>query len=116
MRQILKELNEETGITGSMVITPDGIMVAAALGPEYEEDVVAAFASSLLLSMKRGMGSLGKTNEMKTCTLNASEGKVVFLDMQNSYLVVVAPPDMKMDTKMQAIDQAMDRIKNRRVA
>ena len=116
MRQILKELNEETGIVGSMVITPDGMMAAAALGPEYEEDVVAAFASTLLLSLKRGMATLGKSEEMETCTLNASEAKVVFLDMKNSYLVVVAPPDMKIDTKMQAIDRAIDRIKNRRIA
>ena len=47
MREILNDLNQEEGIIGSMVITPDGIMVSAALGPTMEEDRVAAIVSSL---------------------------------------------------------------------
>ena len=63
MRQILNELNAETGITGIMVITKDGIMVAASLGQDLEEDAVAAFASSLLVSMKRGLTDLQAPGE-----------------------------------------------------
>ena len=116
MREILQELNQEAEIVGSMVITPDGIMVSAALGPQYEEDTVAAFASTLLLSLRRGLAPFSKENELATCTLNATEGKIVFLDMKNSYLVVFASTDTNLERRMPAIEKAMHRIMNRRVA
>ena len=97
MREILNVLNQQAGTTGSMVITPDGIMVAAALGPGFEEDAVAAFASSILLTFKRSLSSLCARGEMKTCTLNAAKSKVMFLDMKNSYLVLVADPSRPFD-------------------
>ena len=43
MREILQTLNQNADVLGSMVITPDGIMVAAALNSDLEEDKVAGF-------------------------------------------------------------------------
>ncbi len=116
MREILIELNKKIGAVGSMVITPDGIMVAASLGPDFEEDAVAAFASSLLLSLKKVLGSLKCQADMCLCTLNASNGKISFFNMQNSYLMVVAKSNIKIDTSVIAIQDAIHKIKNRRVA
>ena len=116
MREILKELNESTGTTGSMVITPDGIMVAAALNAELEEDAVAAFASSLLVSLKHGLVKLRTASSLTCCTLKASHGILMFIDMQNAYLVVVASPETKIDPSMPSIQEAVHKIKNRRVA
>lgn len=116
MRQILKELNEEADIVGSMVITQDGIMVAASLGKDLEEDALAAFASSLLVSMKRGLAETGAPGEIVSCTLKGEDGKISFFDMQNAYLVVVADSDTKLDDRAEAIQRAIESIKNRRVA
>ncbi len=116
MRQILKNLNESADIVGSMVITPDGIMVAAALGQGMEEDAVAAFAASLLVSMKRGLAKLRASSGLNSCTLIGAEGKIVFYDMENSYLVLVADPDTSLEPSAAAIDKAIYEIMNRRVA
>ena len=116
MRNILKALNEQTGTVGSMVITPDGIMVAAALNADFEEDTVAAFASSLLISLKRSLAKLGTTSGLTCCTLKASGGTVMFVDMQNSYLVVMAETDQKLDPNSPAVQDAIYKIKNRKVA
>ncbi|MBI4601086.1 MAG: roadblock/LC7 domain-containing protein [Planctomycetes bacterium] len=109
-------MNDEAGITGSMVITPDGIMVSAALGPELEEDAMAAFASSLLLSLKRALTSLRVPGSVKACTLNASKAKIMFLDMQNSYLVLVSETHKALDADAPAVVSAVQKITRRRIA
>lgn len=116
MREILKELNHSTGTNGSMVITPDGIMVASAFSAELEEDAVAAFASSLLVSLKRSLSKIQAAGGISCCTLRASSGSVMFVDMQNSFLVVVAAPDQELDPETSAVQDAIHKIKNRRVA
>jgi predicted regulator of Ras-like GTPase activity (Roadblock/LC7/MglB family) len=116
MRQILKELNEEAEFVGSMVITPDGIMAAAVLGRDFEEDAMAAFAASLLVSLKRGLVKLRAASGLTSCTLTGTSAKVVFFDMDNSYLVLVANVDSQVDARADAIQRAIHRIKNRRVA
>ena len=116
MRQILKELNEAAEVHGSMVITPDGIMVAAVLGEQFEEDSMAAFAASLLVSIKRGLAKLRAASGLQSCTLTGTSGKVVFYDMENSYLVLVAAADTSLDSKIDAIEHAIFEITNRRVA
>jgi len=116
MREILRQLNEKAGAVGSMVITPDGIMVAAVLGERFEEDAMAALASSLLLSLRRCLSTLGAKGSMKSCTLNASDGKVIFLDMSNSYLVVVADQNASLDGDADAIQDAIQEIGSRRIA
>ena len=116
MRQILKELNEDADITGSMVITQDGIMVAAALGRNLEEDTVAAFASSLLVSMKRGLAEVNAGSDVAACSLKGSNGKVSFFNMENSYLVTVTDRDTNLDSRAEAIQAAITKIQNRRMS
>ncbi|HZN58639.1 MAG TPA: roadblock/LC7 domain-containing protein [Planctomycetota bacterium] len=109
-------MNQETGISGSMVITPDGIMVAAALGPGFEEDSMAAFAASLLLSLKRNFSLLKTKGDLRSCSLNAANGKVMFYDMPNSYLVLVSDSDTEIDGNAAPIQEAIRKICNRRIA
>lgn len=116
MREILKKLNQDADILGSMVMTPDGIMVAAALSSGLEEDVVAAFASSLLITLKRSITQLKAASTFSFCSLNATQGKLVFFDMNNSYLVVVTQPNTQIASRIVAIEQAIDDIQNRQVA
>jgi predicted regulator of Ras-like GTPase activity (Roadblock/LC7/MglB family) len=116
MREILQELNREAGVVGSMIITPDGIMVAAAMGQDFEEEPVAAFASSMLLTLKRSLSDLKVTGDMTRCTLSALGGRMLFLDMKNSYLVVVTRPEAHLEDCAQAIQAAVEKVMNRKVA
>ncbi len=116
MKEILQRLNGEVGIIGSMVITPDGMMVSAALGQGLEEDRVAAIVSSLLVSVRRCLLELKTPGCLASCILGATEGKILFFDMGNSFLVVVADRNIKLDAGVVAIKSAIHRIKNRKVA
>jgi len=116
MKKILEQLNQEVGIMGSMVITPDGMMVSAALGENLEEDRVAAIVSSLLISVRRCLIDLRTPGSLSSCVLNGLNGKILFYDMGNSFLVVVADRDIRLDTGVVAIRSAIHKIKNRKVA
>ncbi|HNS00066.1 MAG TPA: roadblock/LC7 domain-containing protein [Planctomycetota bacterium] len=116
MKRILKELNRTAGIRGSMVMTQDGIMVAAALGPDLVEDVVAALASALLTTVKRSFNQIAAGESLSELVLTATDGKMVFLDLGNAYLVVVAKRDLALASTMVEIQSAAHRIKNRRAS
>jgi len=116
VKEILENLNKEPGILGCMVITPDGIMVSAALGPNLEEDRVAAIVSSVLLAVRRCLTGIRSPGGLVSCVLQAHLGKVLFFDMGNSFLVVMAEPGVRLDASVVAIRGAMLKIKNRRVA
>ncbi len=116
MQEILTKLNDRADVLGSMVITPDGITVATALHSDLDEETVAAFASSLLVTLKKSLSDLETAGTLSFCTLNSTEGKLVFFDMKNSYLVVVTKPNTQIASRIVAIEQAIDEIQNRRVA
>ena len=116
MHEILESLNSGVDALGSMVITPDGIMVCAALNQDFEEDSMAAFAASLLLSIKRSLQALEAKSSMKSCTLCASNGRVMFFDMETSYLVLVVDLGTALDANAGPIQEAIQRISTRRIA
>ncbi len=98
MKKQLEKLNGIPGVQGSMVITRDGIMVAASLGPDLNEDAVAALSSSLILTIKRGVSSTGVDLDPEEMILTAEEGKLVFLDLGNAFLVVVTQPQLRLSS------------------
>jgi predicted regulator of Ras-like GTPase activity (Roadblock/LC7/MglB family) len=59
MIEILKELNKEVGVIGSLVVTPDGIVVESALGPDLDSDTVGALASNVIIATKKAMSLMG---------------------------------------------------------
>jgi len=113
MREILEDLKQEKGVIGSMVITPDGIMVSAALGPDLEEDRMAAIVSSLLVAVRRCLTELSAPGSLSSCSLSARQGKILFFDMENSFLVVVAEAGVRLDSSVQSIREAITKIKSR---
>lgn len=116
MREILQALNATAGIRGSMVMTQDGIVAASALGPDLEEDVVAALASALLTAIRRALATVAPDDRLSQFILTASDGKIVFVNLDMAYLVVVAKRDMALATTMVEIQSAAHRITHRRAS
>ncbi len=115
MKSVLANLNKNPGIRGSMVMTEDGIMVAEAFGPDLEDDVVAALASALLTTLTRSLAKLNMTSRISELSLTATEGKIVFVNLGNAYLIVVAKHDLELDSTMVEIKSAAHHITHRRV-
>ncbi len=116
MKEILDRLNQDTGIRGSMVMTPDGIMVSAALAKDMEEDRLAAIVSAVLTSARRSLGATGHAGRIRSCALRGANGRLLFLDMGKAFLVVVANADQEIDPNAAAIQTAITGLTNRKVA
>ena len=94
-------------------MTPDGIMAASALGPDLEEEAVAALASSLLTTITHALRSFFPDEILSQFSMTSSDGKMIFVNLRNAYLVVLAKRDMQLDTTLVEIHSAARQIKNR---
>ena len=113
MQNILSELNEQPGIKGSMVVTPDGMVVAASLGPTLEEEIVAATSANMIIRAQRAVQGM-KLESFGRFLLTAGHGRIVFVDIEIGFLVVIASQSLKLDTTMLEIDSAARKIRHRR--
>ncbi len=113
MIEILNDLNKVAGVKGCMVVTQDGIVVHAALGNDLDQEAVAAVSSSLIMSARRAMDKLGHKH-FKRFVQVSSWGRMVFVDLEIAYLVVITTQNIKLDVIVMEIDSTARRIRNRR--
>ena len=113
MLEILTDLNKVAGVNGSMVVTQDGIVVNAALGTELQQDSVAAVSSLMIQTARRAMDKLGHKS-FKRIVLTSSWGRMVFVDLEIAFLVVITSQNIKLDVILIEIDSTAYRIRHRR--
>ena len=110
MRSILKRLNDVAGVKGSLVVAPDGIVVAAHLAKSLEEDLVAAMATSVILATRRAL-DVHAMRSFTRLTLVSSRGKMVFTDAGPAFLVVVMDRNVDLGPAGIEIESAAMRIR-----
>ena len=110
MREVLKELNTRPGIKGSLVLTPDGIVVTAELSNELDEDTTAALVGNVVTQTVRLLG-IGRYESMERMVLTASRGKIVIENLDNCLLVVVTNQFINLDVTLLDITSACKRIR-----
>jgi len=93
MYQILEELNKTSGITGSMIVGNDGIVIAADLDTAFEEETVGALAASITSNIQKSMDRL-QQRPLNQITIEAGSGKLFFADAGIGILVVTAEPNV----------------------
>ena len=89
MKDVLKEVNAMRGVDGSMVITDDGMVVAAVFGPKLLEETVAAVASRFIVSTRQLVETLnfGRSSRF---VLRSKQGVFVLVPTGHAFLAVVA--------------------------
>jgi predicted regulator of Ras-like GTPase activity (Roadblock/LC7/MglB family) len=110
IHEAVHELRKAPGVRGVAVLTVDGLVAAAALDPALGNDVVAGLASYLLMTTNRSLaeGGLGKCTQL---TLHATHGKSVFLDLDDSYLVVLFDQFADVAEAQRQVQDAASRIR-----
>ena len=96
MKDLLKNLNESVGVRGSLVVSRDGVVIAACLGEDLDEDAIAALASSILITLMRPADRT-RLAEPSRFTLAAKHGRLIFEIMESLVLVVVTDKDIHLD-------------------
>ena len=110
MDQILSQLNQVAGVKGSMVVTKDGSVVAESLGPDLERDSVAAVSSLVIQVGERSLSSMGR-QPFTQFTLTSAHGRMVFVNMDVGYLVVITKMEMSLEQVLLEVESAARKIR-----
>ncbi len=110
MYDVLNELNKTTGITGSMVVGNDGIVIAADLNESFEGDTIGALAASITANIQKSLERLN-TTPLKQVTIEADEGKLFFTDAGLGILVVTTEKSVNIGLIRLEIKNAISKLK-----
>jgi len=110
MYQVLSELNKTTGITGSMVVGNDGIVIAADLAAGFEGDAIGALAASITSNIQKSLDRLD-TSPLAQVTIEAEDAKLFFTQAGLGLLVVTTEKDVNIGLVRLEIKNAINKIK-----
>lgn len=109
MYNVLSELNKTSGITGSMIVGNDGIVIAADLDASYEDDTVGALAASITANINKSMDRL-QTSSSQQVTIEADDGKLFFTDAGLGILVVTTNKNVNIGLVRLEIKNALTKL------
>jgi predicted regulator of Ras-like GTPase activity (Roadblock/LC7/MglB family) len=112
MYQILEELNKTSGITGSMLVGNDGIIIAADLDTRFQDETVGALAASIVSTVQKSLERL-KTTALRQMTIEGEQGKLFFTDVGFGILVVTTEPNVNIGLIRLEIKNTASKIKER---
>ncbi len=110
MYQVLNELNKTPGVTGSMVVGNDGIVIAADLEAGFESETVGALAASITSNIQKSLDRL-RTSPLSQVTIEADEAKLFFTDAGLGILVVTTEKNVNIGLIRLEIRNAIGRLK-----
>jgi predicted regulator of Ras-like GTPase activity (Roadblock/LC7/MglB family) len=110
MREVLKRLNAVAGVKGSLVLTPDGVVVISELSNELDDEATAALVGNVVTQTMR-MLSLGDYRTMERMILTATRGKIVIENLENCLLAVVTNQFINLDVTLLEIASAANLIR-----
>ncbi len=110
MYDVLNELNKTTGITGSMVVGNDGIVIAADLDETFESETVGALAASITTNIQKSLDRM-QTTPLKQVTIEADEGKLFFTDAGLGILVVTTEKNVNIGLIRLEIKNAISKLR-----
>lgn len=95
MREVLSELNKTSGITGSMLVGQDGIVIAADLSSSYDNETVGALASSISSTVARSLERMHQAS-LKQVIIEGENGKFFISSTPIGFLVVTTEDRVNM--------------------
>ncbi|MHA1143556.1 MAG: roadblock/LC7 domain-containing protein [Candidatus Helarchaeota archaeon] len=110
LNQILKELEKNTSIDGSAIVTQKGQMMSSALHSDIDEKAVSAMAAALTSVGTRVGGTL-KIGDLGQMVLTGTNRIILLNSLKNSLLIALAPSDAKIGLLDFEIGQALEKIK-----
>jgi predicted regulator of Ras-like GTPase activity (Roadblock/LC7/MglB family) len=94
VKEIVARLCRVPGVTGAMVISPDGLLIAAetGLGGRAAEETAAAVVANLGRSVGAVLGRLGR-GAVKHLVVSGAGGRAVLVAAGPGYLAALLAPD-----------------------
>lgn len=120
IEEVLDRLSGEAGVIGSLVLTPDGLMVAHRVGQpgeriddDLDADRIAAIAGDAITRLRRALAPAaeGAAAGFDRFVLEAAFGKLVIVDVGRAALVVVTDRRIDLEMTRIAIEHAAFKLK-----
>ncbi|MCP4581388.1 MAG: hypothetical protein GY839_07195 [candidate division Zixibacteria bacterium] len=109
MYNVLSDLNKTSGIKGSMLVGSDGIIIAADLDTQLEDETVGAMSASIVSSVGKAMERL-KSSIPGQITVEAEQGKLFLADAGVGILTVIADAEVNIGLVRLEMKNAISRI------
>ena len=113
MYEVLSELNKTSGVTGSMVVGNDGIVIAADLDTTFEGETIGALASSISAHIQKSLDRL-ESRPLQQVTIEADNGKLFFTEAGVGILVVTTEKDVNIGLIRLEIKNAIEQLRTSR--
>ena len=105
-------MNKIEGVNGSLLIGKDGIVVAADLGTETDENAVAAVGSQILSSLQGALNRMGM-GDFRRFIITGSNGKVIMADASSVLLILLLDLDTNIGLAGVEVRQAIAEIREK---
>lgn len=109
MYNILEELNKTSGIKGSMLVGNDGIIIAADLDTNLEDEALGALTSSIVSNVSKAMERLEQENPQKI-TIEGENSKIFLNNAGVGILAVVTEPSVNIGMVRLEIKSAISKL------
>lgn len=110
MLEVLEHLNGIPGVKGSLVMTPDGIVVASNIEDHLDDETTAAHLGQAVTRTHRLLEA-GAFPPLVEMVLVATRGKIVIVNLESCLLVVVTNQFIDLDVGVLEIKSAAMRIR-----
>ena len=111
MYDTLSQLNKTTGVTGSMLVGNDGIVIAADLDEKTDDDMLGALASSIAAAVRKSTHEMGG-DDFAQVTVEADDRKIFLTDAGMGTLVVTTEPRVNIGLVRLEIRNAVGALQN----
>ena len=109
MYQVLADLNRTSGISGSMVVGEDGIIIAADMDAVDQDEAVGALAASITASVKKSLQRL-KHDDLAQVTIETEGGNLFLTASKPGILVVKTEENVNIGLVRLEINNALNRL------
>ncbi len=108
MEEVLRNLNKEMGVTGSAVVSKDGLVIASALSQDDES--IAGMAASVFQSAAT-TSDIMTIGAISMITLEGDKGKTFMIDLPDAFLIVLTNSEVNLGRLRIEIRKAAGQIK-----
>ncbi|HEU5322273.1 MAG TPA: roadblock/LC7 domain-containing protein [Methylomirabilota bacterium] len=106
VREVVEQLVRLPWVRGSLIVAPDGFVIAAHLPATVAVDALAALAATLGRELELGAARLGH-GAFRTALFSADDGALLLGTTRVGFLVIVADPLANLHALRGALHDAM---------
>lgn len=95
MDEILRRINKQQGVRGSLIVGADGLLIAGEVSGDEDLQTMAAVGSSVAASLATAIVRLG-SGDLSRFIMHGSTGSVVLMMVKGAILLTLVRKDANM--------------------